>query len=116
MYLDFAEDQARRKKPMHMAEWVQRLDGFLQFNERNVLSHAGAVSHQLAEAHAHGQFERYDAERRRLEAEQPSSDFDRVVEEVKRLDVGAAPARERLSRTVAKKAVRSCRTKAGKDE
>ena len=48
MYLDFAEDQARRKKPMHMAEWVQRLDAFLQFNERNVLTHVGAVSHQLA--------------------------------------------------------------------
>ena len=44
MYLDFAEDQARRKKPMHMAEWVQRLDAFLQFNERNILTHAGVVS------------------------------------------------------------------------
>jgi hypothetical protein len=84
MYLDFAEDQARRKKPMHMAEWVQRLDAFLQFNERNVLTHAGAVSHQLAEAHAHAQFERYDAERRQLEVAQPSSDFDRAVEEIQR--------------------------------
>jgi hypothetical protein len=37
MYLDVAED--------HMAEWVQRLDAFLQFNERNVLTHAGTVSH-----------------------------------------------------------------------
>ena len=52
MYLDFAEDQARRKKTMHMSEWVTRLDAFLQFNERDVLTHAGAVSHQLAEAHA----------------------------------------------------------------
>lgn len=86
MYLDFAEDQARRKKPMHMAEWVQRLDAFLQFNERNVLTHAGTVSHQLAEAHAHGQFERYDAGRTPVEAEQPSSDFDRAVQEVKRLE------------------------------
>ena len=75
---------------MHMAEWVQRLDAFLQFNERNVLTHAGAVSHQLAEAHAHAQFERYDAERRTMEAAQPSSDFDRAVEEVKQLEAGAA--------------------------
>ncbi len=93
MYLDFAEDQARRKKPMHMDEWVERLDAFLQFNERNVLTHAGAVSHQLAEEHAHAQFEQYDAERRRLAAAQPSSDFDRAVEEVKRLAVGKAGRR-----------------------
>jgi hypothetical protein len=50
MYLDYAEDQARRKKPMHMATWVERLDAFLEFNERNILTHAGTVSHALAEA------------------------------------------------------------------
>ncbi len=104
MYLDFAEDQARRKKTMHMAEWVQRLDAFLQFNERNVLTHAGVVSDRLAEAHAHGQFEQYDAERRRLEAAQPSSDFDRAVEEVKRFDTNQ-PSR------VANKTVRKLQPK-----
>ena len=115
MYLDFAEDQARRKKTMHMAEWVQRLDAFLQFNERNVLTHAGAVSHQLAEAHAHGQFEQYEAERRRLEAEQPSSDFDRAVEEVKLLGGSVAPVTETGAKKSAKKAVRKPRPKGGKD-
>ena len=104
MYLDFAEDQARRKKPMHMAEWVQRLDAFLQFNERNVLTHAGAVSHQLAEAHAHAQFEQYDAERRRLEAAQPSSDFDRAVEEVKRLKASAGSTQISEAKKAAKNA------------
>jgi hypothetical protein len=107
MYLDFAEDQARRKKPMHMAEWVQRLDAFLQFNERNILTHAGAVSHQLAEDHAHAQFEQYDTERRRLEAAQPSSDFDRAVEEVKRLEGDAVPARARSAKKAARKGVPS---------
>lgn len=89
--LDFAEDQARRKKPMHMAEWVQRLDAFLQFNERNILTHAGAVSHQLAEEHAHAQFEQYEAERRRLDAVQPTSDFDRAIEDVMRLEQDTPP-------------------------
>jgi hypothetical protein len=89
MYLDFAEDQARRGRVMHMADWEDRLDAFLQFNERNVLPHAGRVSHELAEQHAHAEFGRYDEERRRLEAARPSSDFDRAVEEVKRLDQGA---------------------------
>lgn len=96
MYLDFAEDQARRHKPMHMADWVRRLDAFLKFNERNILTHAGKVSHHLAQEHAVGEFEKYDAERRRLEAEQPVSDFDEAVAEVKRL--GAAPPGPREAR------------------
>lgn len=95
MYLDFAEDQAQRRRPMHMAEWVERLDAFLQFNERNVLTHAGSVSHQLAERHAHAELEKHEAERRRLAAAQPTSDFDEAVEEVKRLE--AAPARRKPS-------------------
>jgi hypothetical protein len=86
MYLDYAEDQARRKKPMHMADWIARLDAFLQFNERNILTHAGTVSHQLAEEHAHGQFARYEEQRRQLEAARPTSDFDKAVDQVKRLE------------------------------
>jgi hypothetical protein len=112
MYLDFAEDQARRKKPMHMADWIARLDAFLQFNERNILTHAGAVSHQLAEQHAHAQFEQFDAERRRLEAAQPTSDFDQAVEEVKRLEAGGAPKSASGARKqAAKKAVRKRKPK-----
>ncbi len=116
MYLDFAEDQARRKKPMHMAEWVQRLDAFLQFNERNILTHAGAVSHQLAEEHAHAQFEQYDAERREVQAAQPSSDFDRAVEEVKRLKSSAAPVQASGAKKAATKATRKPRPKGGKND
>lgn len=86
MYLDFAEDQARRRKLMHMADWVTRLDAFLQFNERNILDHAGTVSHQLAEEHAHREFGKYQAERLSVEATQPTSDFDRAVEEVRLLE------------------------------
>jgi hypothetical protein len=86
MYLDYAEDQARRRRPMTMADWVARLDGFLQFNERNVLTHAGKISHDLAVAHAEGEFERYQAERRRLEATQPTSDFDHAVEQTRQLE------------------------------
>jgi len=95
MYLDFAEDQVRRKKPMHMAEWVERLDAFLQFNERNILTHAGNISHELAERHAHAQFDQHEAERLRLEAAQPTSDFDKAVEEVKRLEAGTQPEASR---------------------
>ncbi len=86
MYLDYAEDQARRRRPMTMADWVQKLDGFLQFNERNILTHAGRISHELATSHAEAEFERYRAEQRRLEATRPTSDFDQVVEQAKRLE------------------------------
>ncbi len=85
MYLDYAEDQARRHKTMHMADWVQKLDAFLQFNERNILTHAGTISHELAQEHARRQFEQYDARRRRLETQEPNSDFDKTIERVKRL-------------------------------
>ena len=84
MYLDYAEDQARRKQPMHMAQWVARLDAFLQFNERNILTHAGTITHELGEQHAHDEFDKYEQQRRRLEAEHPTSDFDKLVDETRR--------------------------------
>jgi hypothetical protein len=86
MYLDYAEDQAQRRQPMSMSDWVAKLDGFLQFNERNILTHAGKISHELARTRAEAEFERYQAERRRLEASQPASDFDRAVEQTKQLE------------------------------
>uniref|UniRef100_A0A7C4W168 Hydroxyacid dehydrogenase n=1 Tax=Desulfatirhabdium butyrativorans TaxID=340467 RepID=A0A7C4W168_9BACT len=85
MYLDYAEDQARRRKPMYMADWVKKLDAFLAFNERDILTKAGKVSQALAEKHAHAEFENYEAERRRIEATTPTSDFDRFVEKTRRL-------------------------------
>lgn len=86
MYLDYAELQAQNRKPMHMADWVQKLDGFLEFNEQNILTHAGNVSHKLAQDHAEREFEKYGAERRRIEATEPVSDFDKVVDKVKLLE------------------------------
>jgi hypothetical protein len=91
MYLDYAEDQARRHRPMHMSEWAAKLDAFLQFNERNVLTHAGTISHELAEEHALAQFATFEQRRLLMEATQPASDFDRAVEEVKRLAENQPP-------------------------
>ncbi len=91
MYLDYAEDQAHRRHPMHMAEWVGRLDAFLQFNERNILTHAGAVSHELAEQHAHSQFEKYEQKRLADEAARPTSDFDKLVDESKQIEKELPP-------------------------
>ncbi len=69
-----------------MADWVKRLDAFLRFNERNILTHAGKISHELAQDHAHREFARHEAERRRIEAITPTGDFDHALEQVKRLE------------------------------
>jgi hypothetical protein len=68
MFLDFAEDQARRRKQIFMEDWATRLDDFLRFNERRVLDNPGTISRDQAEGHAHAEYERFQ-ERRRLEAE-----------------------------------------------
>ena len=85
-YLDYAEDQARRHKPMQMVEWIAKLNGFLEFDERQILMNLGSVSHDAAKEHAEGEFAKFEATRRRIEATEPTSDFDHAVEEVKRLE------------------------------
>jgi hypothetical protein len=78
MYLDYAEDQAQRRRPMSMADWATKLDAFLQFNEREVLRHAGRVSAAVAKRLAHGEYEKFQA--RRLSAEvSAADDFERVA-------------------------------------
>lgn len=64
MFLDFAEDQARRRKAMTMAEWSERLDAFLAFNDRDVLANAGKVGADDARRIARERFEAFDSERR----------------------------------------------------
>jgi hypothetical protein len=78
MYLDYAENQAARRIPMRMADWVQKLDAFLQFNEYEVLTNAGSVSHEVAKQLAHEQYTQF-----RVAQDQAfESDFER---EIKRL-------------------------------
>lgn len=64
MWLDFAEDQAHRRKQVFMKDWERKLDEFLEFNERRVLPNAGSVSKKAADDHARQEYDRF-AERRR---------------------------------------------------
>lgn len=77
-YLDFAEFQARSHRPMQMADWTAKLDDFIRLSDRDVLAHAGRVSHQQAEEHARDQYEQYERQRREL-ARADSSDFDEAA-------------------------------------
>src|ERR1700728_4866327 len=64
MWLDFAEDQARRRKQVFLRDWEIKLVEFLRFNERAVLANAGSISKVEADARAEAEYEQF-AERRR---------------------------------------------------
>ena len=66
MWLDYAEDQARRRKQVFLRDWETKLDEFLKFNERQVLRHAGGVSKKTADNHAQKEYEIFAARRRTL--------------------------------------------------
>jgi len=67
MYLDYAELQAKKHQKMHMSDWTSKLDQFLKFNEEEVLTHAGRISHDMAEAKALDEYELYDTNRKALD-------------------------------------------------
>ena len=58
-YLEFAELQALSRKPMYMADWIAKLDDFLKLSGREILTHAGKISHEEALRKAHDEYERY---------------------------------------------------------
>jgi len=59
LYLDFAELQARSRRPMHMRDWIAKLDAFLTISEREILTHAGKMSHETAETRAAAEYEKF---------------------------------------------------------
>jgi len=58
-YLDIAEINAMQRKPMHMKDWIDVLDGFIQMSRQDVLTHAGTISAELAQQKALAEFESY---------------------------------------------------------
>ncbi|MCQ4638568.1 virulence RhuM family protein [Anaerovorax odorimutans] len=77
MYLDYATRQARRHIPMTMADWVEKLDAFLKFNDAEILQNKGKVTAEIAKAFAESEFEQY----RVLQDRSYVSDFDRLLAE-----------------------------------
>ncbi len=81
MYLDFAELQALNRTPMHMRDWIAKLDDFLKFNDRDILTHSGKVSHEEALKKAYKEYERYWKER----LDEPTRVERQFLEEVKKM-------------------------------
>ncbi len=89
MYLDYAEDQARRRRLLYMRDWREKLNSFLKFNERDILEHAGKVSMEVAQALA---LEHYGKlERRRLaeDAEREAREDDAELERMEKMIEGS---------------------------
>lgn len=77
MYLDYATRQAKRHIPMTMADWAEKLDAFLKFNDAEVLQNKGKVTAEIAKAFAESEFEKY----RVIQDASYQSDFDRLISE-----------------------------------
>ena len=80
-YLIFAEGQAMQRIPMNMKDWVEKLHGFLSLNNRNILEHAGKISHELAEEYARKEYDKFHQERLRGEVEDEGA-FEEVVKKL----------------------------------
>lgn len=78
MYLDYAEDQAERRNPMYMKDWEEKLNAFLKFNERDILTGAGSISQEVAKELAEKEYEKFN--QKRLNAPK-KDDFDVYLEE-----------------------------------
>lgn len=81
-YLAFAETMAQQRTPMYMADWIERLDVILQLNRRELLTHAGKISHEKALMKSEEEFEKYRIAQNAIEKEQSLKE---IEEDIKRL-------------------------------
>ncbi|MDR2972663.1 MAG: virulence RhuM family protein [Bacteroidales bacterium] len=78
MYLDYAENQAKKGLIMNMKDWVNKLDAFLQFNEEAILFDKGKISHEVAKTLAEKEYDKYHTKH----LKNYESDFDRLIKSV----------------------------------
>lgn len=78
MYLDYAESQAKKQKPMYMKDWAEKLDAFLEFNEHDILTNTGKVSKKVADQLAK---EQYDIFHQQRLTNPEKDDFDKFLEQ-----------------------------------
>jgi hypothetical protein len=89
-YLIFAQGQAMRRVPMHMADWIEKLNGFLTLNDRDILTHAGRISHEMALAKAELEYDKFKA--LATSAPRPvDTDFEMATKDLKHLPRSKKP-------------------------
>ena len=80
-YLIFAEGQAMRRIPMHMGDWLKKLDAFLNINDRDILTHAGKISHEMARQFAESEYQKFSRKRVTTQ-DQIGNDLDKLVKQL----------------------------------
>ena len=82
-YLAFAETMAQQQVPMYMKDWMTRLDGILQLNGRELLTHAGSISHQMAIEKSEQHFRKFKAEQATIQKEQSLKEIEDDIKKLK---------------------------------
>ncbi|WP_100615376.1 virulence RhuM family protein [Confluentibacter citreus] len=82
-YLAFAETMAQQQTPMYMDDWIARLDSLLQLNGREILTHAGTISHQMAMDKSEQEFQKYKTAQTQLQQEQSLKEIEDDIKKLK---------------------------------
>ena len=82
-YLAFAETMAQQHKPMYMVDWIQKLDDILKLNGRELLTHAGKISHEMAMMRSAEEYGKYQEEKRLLSKELSLKELEEDVKHLK---------------------------------
>jgi hypothetical protein len=90
-YLAFAETMAHQQTPMYMKDWIERLDSIIQLNGRELLTHAGKVSHQMALDKSSQEYEKYKYDIRKIERE---ASFSELEADIKKIASSCKPGSE----------------------
>ncbi|OQY45145.1 MAG: hydroxyacid dehydrogenase [Desulfobacteraceae bacterium 4572_87] len=85
MWLDYAEDQAKRRKQVFMKDWGKKLNAFLRFNDRNVLPNAGKVKKKAANGHARKEYEKFEMRRREYKESMAEKEYMLQLEEAAKM-------------------------------
>lgn len=78
-YLIFAQGQAQRRIPMYMNDWIEKLNGFLTLNDREILKNAGSISHEIGKENAEREYQKFKDSQQKMIAE---SDFEKVIKKI----------------------------------
>jgi len=82
MYLDYAENQAKKHRAMTMKDWINKLNAFLQFNEQEILNNSGKISAEIAKIFVENEFEKFN----HIQNKNFESDFDLEIKKIKNLE------------------------------
>lgn len=115
-YLEFAELQALNRRPMTMAGWISKLDDFLKLSDREILTHAGKISHDAAQEKAESEFTRF----KQLQAALPQpvdEQFEQTMDELEQIESQAKAAKKKVTgKPATKKAAKKAKGSGGQDE